>query len=295
MDVFFEAVFCVVKTSEYDHHHSTEERATRFKRLSQVKQEQIALSQKNQIDFLTKLKKYASDIGLKIQFITEQSMDSVSPGADDLVISCGGDGTFLSCAQRYQSSTLLGMNSDYQAQASSGSFGALTSTNHVNLKRNLRRLKEQKFTIDKWNRLQASINGKLIERYAVNDIYYGQKIAYQTCDLRITQSGVSEEFNCSGVLCCTGMGSHAWYYNSGGNPFSNELDAFGFQVLFPNLKWPLRFTSGIVASHYDLVIVPERDHYVLSYDSKPDVIETFLGDEIRLFLAPDNAVRVVTF
>lgn len=291
----FQAIFCVVKISEYAHHNSTEERSRRFKRLSQTTQEQISLSQKNQISFLKRLKKLALETDLEIQFLSEDSMNSISPGVNDLVISCGGDGTFLSCAQKYQTSALLGMNSDYQHKPGSGSYGALTSTNYLNLKKNLGYLKAQEFSISTWNRLQASINGKLIERYAVNDIYFGQKIAYQTCDLRITQTGINEEFNCSGVLCCTGMGSHAWYYNAGGSPFSNELDAFGFQVLFPNLKRPLRFTSGIVASRYDLLIIPERDHYVLSYDSKLDVIETFLGDEIRLFLAPDNAVRVVSF
>jgi len=291
----FRDIFCVVKTSEYTHHNSTEERARRFKRLSQATQEQITLSQKNQIHFLEQLQESALEINLEIQFVSEKTMNSISPGVNDLVISCGGDGTFLSCAQKYQTSALLGMNSDYQHKPGSGSYGALTSTNYLNLKQNLRNLKDQQFSIFTWNRLQASINGTLVERYAVNDIYFGQKIAYQTCDLRIAQTGIYEEFSCSGVLCCTGMGSHAWYYNAGGSPFSNELDAFGFQVLFPNLKRPLRFTSGIVASRYDLLIIPERDHYILSYDSKSNVIETFLGDEIRLFLAPENAVRVVSF
>jgi hypothetical protein len=43
------------------------------------------------------------------------------------------------------------------------------------------------------------------------------------------------------------------------------------------------------------MMVPEGEEYILSFDSKPDVITTQLGDEIRVFLAPNKAVRVISF
>lgn len=290
----FEKVYCVIKQSELDFYHATEASAKKFPRLGKATQDQIQLSHDNQVQFIETFENLALELGLQIRFAREREMDQIHPGSNDLVISCGGDGTFLTCAQKYQTSILLGMNSDYKPKAGPGSFGALTSTNRTTLKKNLLRLLEGDYFIDHWNRLQVTINGKAIDRYAVNDIYFGQKIAYQTCDITVIQSEIEQDFNCSGLLCCTGMGSHAWYYNAGGSPFSNELDAFGFSALFPNLKRTMKYSSGIVSSRHELTMIPQGDNYILSFDSKLDVIETELGDKIRVSLAP-KPVRVVSF
>ncbi|MCP4754217.1 MAG: hypothetical protein GY866_25300 [Proteobacteria bacterium] len=291
----FHSIFCIIKLSEWDYHHSTDVRRAMFNRLSQAKRDETKESHENQLHFIENLKTLSKKIDLKIDYVPEKDMMAIQPTADDLILSCGGDGTFLSCAQKYQNSILLGMNSDYKPKAGLGSFGALTTTNRTNLEEHLTCLHNSDFFIDRWNRLQVRINGKLIDRYAVNDIYFGQKISYQTCDITIRQSGMEQDFNCSGLLCCTGMGSHAWHYNAGGSPFSNDLDAFGFRVLFPNLKRPLKFSSGVISSRHELVVHPEGDNYIVSFDSKSDVIDTELGDEIRISLARSKAVRVVSF
>ncbi|MDH5559548.1 MAG: hypothetical protein OEY59_01675 [Deltaproteobacteria bacterium] len=291
----FNQIFCILKRSEQEYYHSTQQRSNRFSKLSPIKQQKINVSHENQVKFVADLKKLTQELGLKVNYIAATDMDRVSPGKNDLIISCGGDGTFLSCAQHYQNTFILGMNSDFSHTVGVGSAGALTSTNWTNLRQNLQSLLEKNYFIDQWSRLQVKINGELIPRLAVNDIYFGQKIAYQTCNFHITQSGVQEDFECSGVLCCTGMGSHAWYYNAGGSPFSNEIDAFGFKVLFPNLKRNLQFTSGIVSNRNELIIFSEGDDYILSFDSREDVLTMELGDEVRIFLAPDKDVRVVSF
>jgi NAD kinase len=291
----FKSIYCVVKRTEYEYHHSSDLRQATFNRLSQAKRDRIRESHDNQMAFSSRLKQLAARLGLKICYVCEDETDRIDPGAEDLVLSCGGDGNFLSCAQKFQDSILLGMNSDYQTKIGSGSYGALTTTNRLNLENHLNHLLNNRYFIDHWSRLQVMINGQHLERYAVNDIYFGQEISYQTCNITVLQSGIEEEFNCSGLLCCTGMGSHAWHYNAGGSPFSNELDAFGFRVLFPNLKWSLKFSSGIVSSRNELIMYPDGDGYILSFDSKSDVITTELGDEIRISLAPQKAVRVISF
>ena len=80
-----------------------------------------------------------------------------------------------------------------------------------------------------------------------------------------------------------------------GQPFSNELEAFGFRVLFPNLKRPLKFSSGIVSSRHSITLSPERDDYVLSFDGSLEVIQTNLGDQIRIFLAQNQGLKVLGF
>lgn len=291
----FKNIFCIIKKSELDYYKETEESYNNFKRLGKSLQGQIQDSFDNQIHFVTKFEKLAKELSLPVTFTEEKDIDKISPQPDDLVISCGGDGTFLSCAQKFQESILLGTNSDFKPKAGPGSYGALTSVNRTNLENKLKRLISGDFFIDHWNRLQVKINGNLLDQYAVNDIYFGQKLSYKTCNITVIQSGIEQDFNCSGILACTGMGSHAWYYNAGGSPFSNELDAFGFSALFPNLKRPMKFSSGIISGRHALVMIPQDENYILSFDSKSEVIDTCLGDEISVSLAPNKALRVVSF
>lgn len=291
----FNNVSCILKRSELDYYQSSSSKLAMFNRLNKANRDKLKKSHENQLQFIDNLKSIAIKFGLPIRYFREDEMDQVEPGDNDLIISCGGDGTFLSCAQKFQDSILFGMNSDYSPKAGYGSFGALTSTNRTNLEAHLNRLIADDFFIDRWSLLQVKVNGTLIDSYAVNDIYFGHNIAYKTCDITVRQSGIEQDFNCSGVLCCTGMGSHAWHYNAGGSTFSNELDAFGFLVLFPNLKIPMKYSSGIISGRHDLIMVPQRDNYIISFDSKADVITTQMGDEIRVSLARDRAVRVISF
>lgn len=291
----FKNVICVIKLSGLDYHYSSKQRKALFNRLSAAKRDQIKKSHQNQLQFITQLKSLSHKKNFPIDYVLEKDMGKIRLEEDGLILSCGGDGTFLSCAQQFQDSILLGMNSDFRNKAGLGSYGALTSTNRRNLEEHLTHLVQGDYSIDRWARLQVKINGELIDRYAVNDIYFGQRISYQTCNMSVKQSDLEQDFNCSGLLCCTGMGSHAWYYNAGGSPFSNDLEAFGFLVLFPNLKRPVKFSAGIISARHELVMYPEGDNYILSFDSKPDVIPTNLGDEIRVSLATNKAVRVISF
>jgi len=291
----FSQIYCVLKRSELAYHQSTAERASRMNRLSAAKKAAIHESSENQKAFLESLQTKAQQLGLQIRYLQEEEIETITPTENDMVLSVGGDGTFLSCAKLFDQATLLGLNSDYKPKAGFGSYGALTQVNRTNLASRLEDLAQGRFRIERWNRLQAEVNGELIPRYALNEVYFGQPLSYRTCELHISQNGLKEDFNCSGVLVCTGMGSHAWHYNAGGSPFSNELEAFGFRVLFPNLKRPLKFSSGIVSSRHDIQIVPDRDQYVLSFDSSLDVIQTHLGDEIKISIAPNKALNVVAF
>ncbi len=291
----FQNIYCIIKLSELDYYQQHGEGSERLQRLSEKKRREIEESHDNQLVFVEKLNRLNKELKMGIVMVPESKLDDIEPTREDLVLTAGGDGTFLSTAQRFPQATLLGMNSDFEPQAGAGSHGALTKINRTNLASRMKAIQAGHYGIELWNRLQVSINGELIDRYAVNDIYFGQRISYKTCNIIVEQSGESEEFNCSGLLCCTGMGSHAWHYNAGGSPFSNDLDAFGFRVLFPNMKHPLKFTSGIVSQRNQVTVTPERDHYVLSFDSQGDVIETEMGDKIIIHLAKDRAIRILLF
>ena len=92
-----------------------------------------------------------------------------------------------------------------------GSQGALTNINKENLSEKWQKFLDQDYSIQNWKRLSASINGKKLKKYAVNDIYIG-KMSYLTCFFSLQTPEHTSEFFCSGVTC-TGVGSNAWFRN----------------------------------------------------------------------------------
>ncbi len=272
-------------------------RKSELRRMTQVNPEyekQFIQSHNEHEKFLSAFKKKAESLMLDIVYINEDSIHSITPGVDDIVFSCGGDGTFLSCAQSYSDSILLGMNSSFIAgDKNFGSKGALTKVNINNISDYLELVHQGKFQIERWNRLSLLINDKPVGRYAVNDIYIGNEVSYLTSKLSIVLDGFSEEFICSGLVASTGMGSHAWFAAAGGSPFSNELAGFGFIVLLPSQKWLPRFVSGVVDERDSISVMPLRNNYVVSFDSKPDVIKLKTGDLLQISIAPDFPLRVI--
>lgn len=200
----------------------------------------------------------------------------------DIVISLGGDGTFLSAAQQYPDSLLLGINSDPER-----SIGALTSITGNEIEEKLSfaldMLMQDNLGVEMWPVLSVLINGEMLDNIAINEIYFGPEQAYQTCDFTVKlKDGDQETFNSSGLIISTGMGSHAWFRNAGGTPFSNELQAMGVIALNPNVKRDPSFTQKIVPITDDIVIIPHRDGYRLHFDSKPcDDLELKINDKIE--------------
>ena len=292
----FKKIYCVIKTSGLEILENQGKKKELFQGVPKHKHEQLIRSDQNQKSFLKTLKSLDKEYKIGIIFIKDLELEKISPEKSDLIMSCGGDGTFLSCAQMFTEHTLLGLNSDHQdGDTKVGSYGALTRINCKNLESRMIQFIYGKFKIEAWRRLQVSISGRPIYRLAVNEIYFGQKLSYHTCEITVEVSGRSEDFQCSGIITSTGMGSHAWFQNAGGSPFSNELDAFGFQILIPNIKRPLEFSSGVISSTNTLMIYPNRNGYILCFDSKDEVIETRIGDIIEISLAKNAPVKVVTF
>ena len=290
----FQTVFCIVKTSGLERYNAKDEIKAKYGKLSERIKNRISTGHENHYSLLERFKKYVAHRGIEIRFCREDSIGDISPRPNDLVISFGGDGTFLSCAQHFPTSPLLGINSDYRVDSiAEGSYGALTTVNSANFDRKLDVIFDNRYSFAKWHRLTAKLNGKQLSGSAVNEIFIGNPIAYESCDISIDLEGRSEDFLCSGAIFCTGMGSHAWFKAAGGVPFGNELNAFGFMVIMPNYKEQLLFSSGMLSSSSSIVIRPNRDNYILSFDSKHDTIKLRVGDKIEIGMNDTEPLHVL--
>lgn len=123
----------------------------------------------------------------------------------DLIISVGGDGTFLRAAQFVKNQPIFGVNADVKNKE-----GFFMQTNKKNFEEKLKRILKGKVKIIKFPRLEACINNKGIDALALNEFYIGPKKGYHAAKYVIGVDGKKERQKSSGVLVTTPAGSYAW-------------------------------------------------------------------------------------
>ena len=145
----------------------------------------------------------------------------------DLVITFGGDGTFLKAASFVRDSFIIGINSNPGA-----SEGALTSITADNMEP-LREILGGKFRVLERPRAKVTKNNILLDKTALNEVYIGSRSQFHTSRYVLHLNGRKEEHRSSGVLVSTGTGSTAWYSSAGGKPFSYNEKKLKFIVREP--------------------------------------------------------------
>ncbi len=201
----------------------------------------------------------------------------------DLVITAGGDGTFMRAAHFIKDILILGINSE-----SEYSEGALTSIkeNELDILREI--LKDNHKTI-KRQRAKIIRNGVVLDKLALNEVYVGSKSQFHTSKYKIKFKNNEEEHRSSGVLVVTGSGSNAWYNSAGGKPFHYEDRRLAFLVrepYFGNIFKPKILNGEIPFG--EKIIIESKMHVggVIAIDSNSnhdfnsgDIVEIEISDE----------------
>lgn len=123
----------------------------------------------------------------------------------DFVLAVGGDGTFLRAAQFIKSQLIFGVNADVKSKE-----GFFMESDKNNFEQKLEKIMHNSFKIKRLPRLEAYINNKKIDSYAVNEFYIGPKKGYHAAKYVIELGNIKERHKSSGVLAATPAGSHAW-------------------------------------------------------------------------------------
>jgi NAD+ kinase len=150
----------------------------------------------------------------------------------DLVISIGGDGTFMKAARTFGEKTdaiLLGINSSPTL-----SLGFFCSYHSRDFKDALPLLLEGKYTIQEFWRLRTLINGKQIPEMAINDVLYANPKVMATTRYRLTADGASQLQQSSGIWISTSSGSTAAIKSAGGfiQPLTDRRLQYRVRELF---------------------------------------------------------------
>jgi NAD+ kinase len=174
----------------------------------------------------------------------------------DLVITIGGDGTFVKAAHLVEDSFILGINSSPDT-----SEGALTSVN-INEINELKKLDKKDFRIIERPRAEVILNNKILEEKAVNEVYIGASSQFHSSRYKIKFKDKEEEQRSSGIIVSTGTGSSAWFLSAGGQPFNYEEKRLCFLVrepYFGKRVYKPTILKGEVLEDQEIVITSTRD------------------------------------
>lgn len=134
-----------------------------------------------------------------------------SANSYDLVISVGGDGTFLDASHAIKSTPLLGINS-----ARSSSFGHFCLGNRDNLKQVLDDISSGKISPHPLLRLEIELNKHVIPELVLNEVLVCHSAPAGTSRYFIEINGHREDQRSSGVWIGTPSGSTGSLKSAGG-------------------------------------------------------------------------------
>jgi len=131
-------------------------------------------------DFWNKISREVKDVFeySKVSCFWKNSLKEKNLQNKELIISIGGDGTFLSASHFVKNQTIIGINSNKKR-----SEGVLTSESIENLKAKLKKIKEGKFRVKEYKRVKAKIFQKdkcILTEYALNEVYVGNVNPHHT-------------------------------------------------------------------------------------------------------------------
>ena len=207
--------------------------------------------------------------------------------AYDLIISLGGDGTFLHAVANSCQQMLMGINSDLTR-----SHGYLTKFDRTNLVQALHKVKEGKAHFGFLQRLAVSLNGTLQKYFALNEVFIGNPHIYETSHLCVQTPKEKAHVISNGILIATQQGSTAFYKSAGGKAF--EEDTLAYTLVLPFKKRSSLEDSAILQAKESIVVKPNRQGYKLLFDcNKKREIDLAQDDEVKVFIDKEKEVKVL--
>lgn len=209
----------------------------------------------------------------------------------DLIITFGGDGTFIKAANLIEDAFILGVNS-----APETSEGALTSIIQGEFLDMLPALASKTYPILKRQRAIVILNGRVLEEHALNEVYVGTLSQFHSSHYKLTFKDHTEEHRSSGVIVSTGTGSSAWFHSAGGHIFHPSEEKLSFIVrepYFGNRVFKPTLLKGNIEKHESLRIEAHRDSGgIISIN---EALYPFnRGDVVEISLSP-KPLQCITF
>jgi len=196
-----------------------------------------------------------------------------------LVISVGGDGTFLDCSHHLWKTPILGVNSDTQQ-----SVARLSGSNGANFSRVLDRYLSGSLKPALIWRLNFFINGKKNLVPVLNDLLISTLSPAGTSRYILKIGAKSEEQMSSGVWISSAAGSTAAVLSAGGKSFRVTAKKFQFvaREVYHRKFGPRRFLKHVLKGGQVLEVVSYMRQGRIFIDGS-NLVEPFkVGDRLKI-------------
>lgn len=203
---------------------------------------------------------------------------------DSLIITLGGDGTFIHASHYVQKTPILGINS--APQSSTGHYCSISVDQKEDIiLSKLEHIFNSKIP-DKLNRLITRKNEKNTGFPFINDALFSNDNPADTSRYLIELDSQKEKHKSSGIWISTSSGSTAAFASTGGKPFSeihskSGKKQYGFIVreLYQSNKHSIR--SGILLENQIFKLSSQMFHGKIYLDGRRNCIPIDFGDQIE--------------
>lgn len=208
----------------------------------------------------------------------------------DLILTVGGDGTFLYSAHLADDQLIMGINS-----APSVSVGALCSIKHHQFEAKLKEILNGTYRIKALPKIRIQLNGHNLRTEAVNDVLYTNVSPAATSRYLIKVGRTQEEHKSSGIWIATSTGSTAAIHAAGGKKMKpgDELLQYLVREPYQGIYNSYELTRGFLKKPAKLGIINKMVESRLYIDGPRDAINLHYGDELKFSLSPKKLKVIV--
>lgn len=264
--------------------HIVEERNPYFLRLLRAKHPATRLWKsvfEEHQKTLDAVKRTLSLLGVKTDVVFRKNLKKAQNY--DLVVTVGGDGTFLETSHCLTKPILLGVNA-----APFDSTGALCRGRLDNFLGVLVDLISGEVKPKKIPRIRVKLGGKYLPYPVLNEVLFANQSPAGTSRYLIQLGKTREEHKSSGVWVSTATGSTAAIRSAGGKSLPPDRPGMQYSVreIFPEKGKKFKLTGGILKKGEKLVFHSKMRQGALFLDGNHILVPVKYGEKIEI--SPDG-------
>lgn len=227
--------------------------------------------------------------GLHVPFTKAYRGQIVDYDAYDLVITIGGDGTFLEAARGVTDSVLLGVNSSL-----SYSVGKFCVANINNFETIIKKILRKSFKPHRLHRLRLVFDHHFETIDCLNDVLvcHTSPAAMNRYILKVGR--IKEEQRSSGVWISTPAGSSGAIHSAGGQIMKPTAKAIQYRPreLYVGGKWKYRLKGGVLSARQSIEVISMMRQGKIFVDGTHVEFPFSIGISIKVSLSP-NPLRTI--
>lgn len=216
----FKNVLLLYKRSAYKIYFEDARSSIRRKRNEVVKSEKMRFKESHEDHYITLQEVGRVLLTNGVRYTEYYRGRNIPYEGYDLIITVGGDGTFLEAARKVKSQVIIGVNS-----APNHSVGRFCIATKKSFEKVFQNIISNKYSIDSYERLRLKVDGHVAVE-AVNEILVCHTNPAMLSRYYLEIQGVKEEQRSSGVWIATPAGSTGAIGSAGGkklNPYERNI------------------------------------------------------------------------